>query len=1416
MLTTRLQEVCKNVNNVQQARTTGPVRPHHNVPKLGVMGLILSAALLAAASAQAVTDTLISMGSDWKYLDDGSDQETGWSASSFNDNSWASGPAQLGYGDGDEATEVSYGPNRRDKYVTTYFRHTFNVSNPSTYTVLRLSVIRDDGIVVYLNGTEVFRDNLPSGAIAHDTYALTAIGGSDESAILESTVNPNLLVSGDNVIAVEIHQADATSSDISFDLELLASTDPVINDPPSVSIGSPADNAFYTTPASFPISAAASDPDGSINLVEFYAGTAKLGEDNSSPFTYDWNNVSIGNYALTAVATDNLGARATSAVVHVTVNISTPPTIASVNPPAGTVHELTNLTVTFSEPVQNVDAADLLINGLPAPAVSGSGAIYTFTFPSPREGTVLVAWNGAHGITDYENPPRAFDQYGSAANWQYTLTDTVAPTATQVSPMPNATLRALLKIKITFSEPVVGVDAADLLINNTPAVSVSGTGAGPYEFSLVQPTNTTAINVTWAGGHGITDQALTPRAFVGGSWSYTLNDTAVFEDRVVINEIMYHPASERTDEEFVELLNTGSSAVNLTGWRLNRGVDFTFPNVSLAAGGFLVVAADVTAFNARYPGVANVVGNWDGRLSNSGEEIELEDASGDRVDLVAYADEGDFALRRPWPTDTRGWEWYAEHDGLGKSLELRNPALPNNHGQNWGASADNNGSPGQANSLAASNVAPLVLDVAHFPAIPRSTDTITITARVVDEQTNGITVKLWSRDASSESAPPFGESTMFDDGAHNDGVAGDGIYGAILGPLANETVEEFYVQATDANSNRRTWPAAAQVTGGGFEQRANAIFQVDDEDYAGAQPVYRIIMTEEERVRLADGSRNSDAQMNATLVSRQGDSVKIRYNCGLRYRGAGSRGRAQPSYRLNIPSDRPWNGVTSANLNSQYTHAQMIGSAVALQAGLPTEIVRPIQLRVNAANPAPSGSPTFGSYVHVEPLNGEWAENHFPQDSAGNVYRASSGSHQADLTYQGTDPASYISRGYYKTANASENDWSDFMALILALNPSTTPDSEYVAAVKHNANVELWLRYFAVLSLMDYSETSLGSGYGDDFGLYRGLVDPRFMVVAHDFDTVFDEGDTGGNASEDIFVATRLPIVDRFLHNPEFEAMYYAELRHQLTTTFSTNNLLPLFDQLLGDWVPANNIANMKNFVVQRNAYVLSQLPAEPNSVRATIVGEPVSPTFQNSAVLTVGGQDITHYKYRLNNGAWGSETMVSTPIALSGLADGTYTVYVIGRNSSGTWQAEADATVSQTWAVLSNLKGVVINEVLARNDTAFEYQGTFPDLVELFNASSTPMNLEGLRLTDDLADPNKFVFPAGASVAAGQYLMLFANNPDGTAGIHLGFALNQLGETLYLLDKSANASRVLDQVTFGVQLADQSIGRLSNGQWGL
>jgi uncharacterized repeat protein (TIGR03806 family) len=284
---------------------------------------------------------LVAQGATWKYLDDGSDQGTGWQGSGFNDAAWAGGPAQLGYGDGDEATVVGGGPVN-NRFITTYFRHTFNVTNAPAYTNLLVRILRDDGAVGYLNGAELFRHNMPTGAITSATLAADVVGDPAEDQFFDVPGNPGIpLVEGANVLAVEIHQINNTSSDISFDIELIADRVSTTNVfPPGVTLTAPASGAIFRAGTNVTLAATATASGTNIAQVEFFAGALSLGSDATNPYGAVWPAVPAGVHVLRAVATDGRGLMGTSAPVTITVNASNlPPAVALTVPANGATFE---------------------------------------------------------------------------------------------------------------------------------------------------------------------------------------------------------------------------------------------------------------------------------------------------------------------------------------------------------------------------------------------------------------------------------------------------------------------------------------------------------------------------------------------------------------------------------------------------------------------------------------------------------------------------------------------------------------------------------------------------------------------------------------------------------------------------------------------------------------------------------------------------------------------------------------------------------------------------------------------------------------------------------------------------------------------------------------------------------------------
>lgn len=166
---------------------------------------------------------------------------------------------------------------------------------------------------------------------------------------------------------------------------------------------------------------------------------------------------------------------------------------------------------------------------------------------------------------------------------------------------------------------------------------------------------------------------------------------------MVINEIMYHPLSGDSNDEYVELYNRGTSAVNLGGWKLSDGISFTFPsNAVVAPGGYVVVAENLTNLRSKYAQLnpANAYGNFGGNLANGGERLVLEmplatvrtNSNGIVITNVAYITVNEVTYRD-------GGRWGRWSDGGGSSLEVIDPRADNRFAANWADSDESQKAP---------------------------------------------------------------------------------------------------------------------------------------------------------------------------------------------------------------------------------------------------------------------------------------------------------------------------------------------------------------------------------------------------------------------------------------------------------------------------------------------------------------------------------------------------------------------------------------------------------------------------------------------------------------------------------------------------------------------------------------------------
>lgn len=799
---------------------------------------------------------------------------------------------------------------------------------------------------------------------------------------------------------------------------------------------------------------------------------------------------------------------------------------------------------------------------------------------------------------------------------------------------------------------------------------------------------------------------------------------------VVVSEIMYNPGSGEVAEEYVELLNIGADVADLSGWKLSGGIDFSFPgSASIPPNERLVVVANASAFSAKYPAVQNYVGDWTGKLSNAADTVRLLNAAGQIVCEVRYSDDGDWAERRRDVADHghRGWVWKSDADGGGPSLELIQPMMDVSEGQNWAASLFTDGTPGVANTVAAADLPCIIDKVEHSPLVPKSSDSVAISCRVRDDHGVIAAVVLHYR---LDGAAVFSTLAMLDDGAHGDGIAGDGVFGTFVPAAPNGARVEFFVSADDSVSER-TWPAPARDFDGSPLQSQNCIYQVDNSAYSGAMPIYRIVMRAEDAQELADINANagvppfpfgpgeindqthSHARFNATFISLDGTGEKVRYLCGTRNRGNGSRTATPPNFNLHFLNDNPWNDRTALVLNSQNTPYQLFGSTLFRKAGLAGPESRAVRLRVNATDPTGGSNtaPTYGFYACNEFPDREFAEHHFPQDRSGNIYRGQrvvtgltpAGTPLDGASLKKIEPAvgetlslaELYAINFRKETNESEQDWSDLIGLADALSlgasgPSVddpiTYSPGYVQAVEAAADVRQWMRWLAVNALADNEETNISNGEGDDYYLYFGRADSRAVLLHHDLDTVLGRSAVSNSATHGIFRMCDAPDdsptpLNAFMKHPEFAPIYYEEMTKLLDGAFLPTNFDNLCEQILAPVVGLSVRTAIKNFNATRHAFVSAQIPkaltvsavqAFDGSVLSPVNGYPQ--TIENACNLTGFAPAVATRSVRVNGAPanW-SAWEAKWTIAGAALAPGVNRVLVQAFDV-------ADTEIARTW----------------------------------------------------------------------------------------------------------------------------------------
>ena len=638
-----------------------------------------------------VTTNLFGFGSTWNYLDTGSNEGTDWRSSSFDDSTWETGVGQFGYGNNGEqngGTEIDFGGVANNKHVTTYFRKTFDVPAGNIVSAT-LNLIRDDAVVVFLDGVEIGRNNfdyLPANAaINFDTLAGEVIGGGNETTAVPFPINLNSLQPGSHTLAIEVHQVNRSSSDLSFNAELEVSTQAsgsgalVLNSSTNVqsrtfSNGewSALSNAIFAIPSS----------QADVQISEIYynpsdpsAAEIAAGFDDNDEFEFVeiLNPNSVDSISLAGLELSN------------GVTFSFPAVELGPGERAVVVENLAAFNLRYGNNITVLGqwAGGLSNGGEKLELIDSLGQeISSITYSDSGLFSVAADGQGASLVLDSDTTSN--DLLGKYYSWRSSVEFGGTPGEASVSPS------GVVINEILAHTDLPDVDSIELFNSSGSSINIGGwflSDSGSDLFQYQIPAST----VLSAGGYLVFDQndfgfalsSLGEEVYLTRS----VNGLPAFEDVVefgatfngdsvgrlpngsgrlahiasptlgaanqshgvsdlIISEVHYNPLPPTggqvgvgdNDIEFVEVYNRSNQAIDLSQWRLRGDVDFDFPQITLEPGESIPVLAfdpadslsgdKLNAFRSQYGISASVplVGGFSGDLGNSFGRVSLQQA----------------------------------------------------------------------------------------------------------------------------------------------------------------------------------------------------------------------------------------------------------------------------------------------------------------------------------------------------------------------------------------------------------------------------------------------------------------------------------------------------------------------------------------------------------------------------------------------------------------------------------------------------------------------------------------------------------------------------------------------------------------------------------------------------------------------
>ena len=596
----------------------------------------------------------------------------------------------------------------------------------------------------------------------------------------------------------------------------------------------------------------------------------------------------------------------------------------------------------------------------------------------------------------------------------------------------------------------------------------------------------------------------------------------------------------------------------------------------------------------------------------------------------------------------------------------------------------------------------------------------------------------------------------------------------------------------------------------------------------------------------------SNHHYQATFIFDNGTIKDTLTNVGFRLRGNTSRQAGKKSFKVSFNTyvqGRKYYGLEKLNLNGEHNDPSIarakIGWDLMREAGIPSPRANHVEVYINGSY--------YGLYINVEHIDEEFVASRFGNND-GNLFKCL---YPADLVFISNNPNDYkqvqFGRRFYDLkTNTAQDDYSDLAHFIDVLN--NTPSVNFACELEKVFNVDDYLKIMALDILI-----ANWDGYiynKNNFYLYHNTATDKFEYLPYDIDNTF--GIDWYNIdwkSRDIYNWSNIdrPLYTEILAHQEYKDRFSYYMNDFITQLYGTTAHLGNIDNIkaliqtsaandtyrtldynytISDFnnsytqsVGGHVKDGVKPFITARVSNALNQLvlndikpiikdltaafvvPNQPIIIKAEVIDEAVDSVWVS---YTINGgsptqlqlfDDGQHNDEAANDGIYG--------LAINTTSNGTLEYKLIAKDDQAKVSQHPLCTLKSISIGLSAIQDLVINELMADNDTTIaDNNGEYDDWIELYNKGNQPIALTNLYITDDFTNPTKYQLP-DIALPPHEYVIIWADEDGNQGDTHANFKLSKNGEEVAIFD---DLGLLVDSVTFGTQQQDVAFARLPNG----